>query len=139
MAEQPDNEQDLTETARKMYDLPFHRENDLQVSAVTPMSAELVWPFEEKLIGNTELRAIHGGVISALIDVTGGLPFTAEMERYTPTIDLRVDYLSHAGPVDLVARSQVQRKGSNLGVSHVDVLSNGEEVAKGVGVYKISR
>lgn len=129
---------DLTETVRELFDLPFHRDHGIEVESATRDHARLRWPFEESLLGNPEVRALHGGVISALADSTGAAPFVADLEAYTPTIDLRMDYLSHAGEADLVAEATVSRRGSSVGVADVTVYSGDERVAVGRGVYKLS-
>lgn len=133
----PDPE-DQTETVRELFDLPFHRTHGIEVESATSERARLRWPFEESLIGNPEVEALHGGVISALADATGAAPFVADLEAYTPTIDLRVDYLSHAGDADLVAEATVSRRGTSVGVADVTVYSGDERVAVGRGVYKLS-
>ena len=97
------------------------------------------WPYDESLVGNPELPAVHGGVISALSDLTGAAPFVGSLERYTPTVDLRVDYLTHAGEADLEAVAEVRRRGDSVGVAHVVVESGGEPCAEARGVYKLAR
>jgi len=62
----------------------------------------------EELIGNFVRRILHGGVISAVLDLTGGLIAFAELVKHlgavppdelakrfarAGTIDMRVDYL----------------------------------------------
>lgn len=129
---------DPIETARELYDIPYHRANDVEILAASADHARVRWPFDESLVGNPEVGAVHGGVISALADLTGALPHVVAVDGYTPTVDLRVDYLSHAGPVDLLAEAEVRRRGGSVGASDVTVRSEGERVAVGRGVYKVS-
>lgn len=131
-------DEDLTPVARELFDLPFHRANDVEILAATPGRARTRWPFDESLVGNPEVPAVHGGVISAMVDFTGAVPLVASLGRYTPTIDLRVDYLAHAGEADLEAAATVRRRGGSVGVSRVVVRSAGERCAVGVGTYKLS-
>lgn len=127
---------DAIETARELYEIPFHRANDVTVLAASADHARVRWPFDESLVGNPEVGAVHGGVISALVDLTGAAPHVVAVEGYTPTVDLRVDYLTHAGGDDLVAEAEVRRRGDSVGASDVTVRSGGERVAVGRGVYK---
>lgn len=129
--------EDLTEVARELYDLPFHRTHGVEVLSADAERGRLRWPFDESLVGNPEVPAVHGGVISALVDVAGALPHVAAEGGYTPTVDLRVDYLSHAGEADLVAEATVRRRGGSVGASDVTVYSGDERVAVGRGVYKL--
>lgn len=129
---------DLTAVVRDLYDLPYHRDAGIEVVSATRERARLRRPFEESLLGNPEVPAVHGGAISALVDVAGAAPFVAGLGAYTPTVDLRVDYLSHAGEADLVAEAEVRRRGGSVGVADVAVASGGERCAVGKGVYKLS-
>jgi uncharacterized protein (TIGR00369 family) len=130
---------DHTETARELFDLPFHRANGIEMVEVTESAARTRWPFDESLVGNPEVPALHGGVVSAMADLTGAAPFVGALGRYTPTVDLRVDYLTHAGPADLTAEATVERRGETVGVASVVVRSDGTECARGRGVYKLGR
>lgn len=90
-----------------------------------------ILPYDQKLIGNPMLPAIHGGVTAAFLEVTCiiELAWSAiwqEMEagRITPdparpetmprlpkTIDFTVDYLRSGLPRDAYARARVVRSG----------------------------
>ncbi|SMO58820.1 PaaI family thioesterase [Paracoccus laeviglucosivorans] len=90
-----------------------------------------ILPFDEKLIGNPMLPAIHGGVTAAFLEVTAivELTWTAiwqDMEegriapdaavpeslpRLPKTIDFTVDYLRSGLPRDAYARARVVRSG----------------------------
>jgi len=130
---------DATETARELLDLPFHRANGIEIVSASAEGAHTQWPFDESLLGNPEVPAIHGGVISALADLTGAAPFVGELGRYTPTVDLRVDYLTHAGEADLEGHADVRRHGDTVGVADVVVESGGDRCAEARGVYKLGR
>lgn len=130
---------DHTQTARELFQIPFHEANGIEMVEVTDEYARTRWPFDESLVGNPEVPALHGGVVSALADLTGAAPFVGALGRYTPTIDLRVDYLSHAGPTDLVGEATVERRGDTVGVASMVVRSGDTECAKGRGVYKLDR
>ncbi|SFB67459.1 uncharacterized domain 1-containing protein [Halobiforma haloterrestris] len=113
----------------------------------------LAVPYDEKLTntrpnGDDGRRPdIHGGIAATLIDTVGGLALRTELEDPfaggVATINLNVNYLRPATG-DLVARADVIRAGSSVGVSEVTVRSttpDGEtrEVATGQGAYRIFR
>jgi acyl-coenzyme A thioesterase PaaI-like protein len=99
-----------------------------------------VLPFDEKLIGNPMLPAIHGGVTAAFLEVAAiiGLSWTLlwdEMEqgrtvpadpqgtpqfRLPKTIDFAVDYLRSGLPRDAYARARVNRSGRRYASVHVE-------------------
>jgi len=130
---------DVTAVVEELYDrVPFHGELELEVVVVTPRHAELKVPHDESLVGNADLEVIHGGIISALIDVAGGAMFIGERGAYTPTVDLRVNFLEGAGEAPLYATATVDRHGENIGVASVEVESGDSICATGTGVYKLS-
>lgn len=131
---------DRTELVRDLYEpIQFHRTHDIEVVEVTETHAVTRVPFSEDVLGNPELPAIHGGVISALADLTGAAVVIGRMGTYTPTIDLRVDYVSHAGPTALRGEATLRRAGGSIGVSDVEIYSEETLCAKARGAYKLSR
>lgn len=128
-----------TAVVRELYDpIPFHQSLDLEVLVVTPRRAETKVPFDDSLVGNPDLEVLHGGIISSIVDLTGAAVFTGECGDYTPTVDLRVNYLEAAGTQPLYATSTVERSGENIGVASVEVESGDTVCATGTGVYKLS-
>ena len=96
--------------------------------------------YDDKLIGNPMLPAIHGGVTAAFLEVTAiiGLAWATLWERMesgeldpaalTPqtlpplpkTIDFTVDYLRSGLPRDAYARARVNRSGRRYASVHVE-------------------
>ena len=96
-----------------------------------------VLPFDDKLIGNPMLPALHGGVTAAFLEVTAiiGLAWTTlwedmEAGRIDPalaafpqlpkTIDFTVDFLRSGLPRDAYARARVNRSGRRYASVHVE-------------------
>ncbi|WP_106745745.1 PaaI family thioesterase [Yoonia maritima] len=95
-----------------------------------------VLPYDDKLIGNPMLPALHGGVTAAFLEVTAIMELTwsttwADMEAgkltdVTPrivlpkTIDFTVDYLRPGLPRDAYARARVNRSGRRYASVHVE-------------------
>lgn len=97
-------------------------------------------PFDEKLIGNPMLPAIHGGVTAAFLEVTAIVELTwsaiwqdmeegriapdpadpDSMPRLPKTIDFTVDYLRSGLPRDAYARARVVRSGRRYASVHVE-------------------
>ena len=90
-----------------------------------------ILPFDEKLIGNPMLPALHGGVTAAFLETVAVLSLawsqlwekvesgalnpdtlSAEtMPRFPKTVDLTVDYLRSGLPRDAYARARIVRSG----------------------------
>ncbi|PYM41837.1 MAG: hypothetical protein DME16_24540 [Candidatus Rokuibacteriota bacterium] len=54
---------------------------------------EIQLPFREEFIRGDGSDWLHGGVVSALVDIVGDYAVITELGPGVPTIDLRVDYL----------------------------------------------
>jgi len=97
-------------------------------------------PFDESLIGNPFLPAIHGGVTSAFLEVTAIIELSwallwdemeagkldpaavddAHLPRLPKTIDFTVDYLRSGLPRDAYARARINRSGRRYASVHVE-------------------
>lgn len=98
-----------------------------------------VMPFDEKLIGNPILPALHGGATAAFLEVTaiiglswvtlwddieaGALEVLGEGDAPLPplpkTVGFTVDYLRSGLPRDAYARAEVTRSGRRYASVHV--------------------
>lgn len=99
-----------------------------------------VMPYDDQLIGNPILPAIHGGAISGFLEVTAviGLSWAVlwdeieqgerdldevmrgHLPRMPKTIDFTVDYLRSGLPRDCYARANVTRSGRRYASVHVE-------------------
>ncbi len=95
-----------------------------------------VLPFDEKLIGNQMLPAIHGGVTAAFLEITAVIGLSWQMlwndiesgdaggdmtlPRMPKTIDFTIDYLRSGLPRDAYARARVNRSGRRYASVHVE-------------------
>ena len=101
-----------------------------------------VLPYNEALIGNVSLPAIHGGVIGSLLELTAVMQLlrATELERLPKTIDLSVDYLRSARPQDLYGRAHVTRQGRRVANVRVELWQQerGKPVAVAHGHFLLS-
>lgn len=88
--------------------------------SVKPGEAEgeliCVLPGDQKLIGNARLPALHGGVVGALLESAAivQLIWSAETDAIPKIIDLSVDYLRSARPVETYARAIITKHGRRI-------------------------
>jgi uncharacterized protein (TIGR00369 family) len=104
-------------------------------------------------VGNFATGILHGGVISAVLDATGGMTATASMiqrlKERSPeavarrihkigTIDMRVDYLRPGSGARFHSRGTVMRTGRNVAVTRME-LRNQDRIliAVGTGAYYV--
>jgi uncharacterized protein (TIGR00369 family) len=137
---------DSIEFVRKVMtdQIPFNTALGLRVDVLERGHAQFVIPFRPELVGDPARPALHGGVISALLDTVGGAAVwtTVGMSGRVSTIDLRVDYLLPGRLVDLHADARVIRVGNRVGVVSMRAYHADEpdaSVAEGKGVYNIKR
>ena len=124
--------------------IPFNRFLGVQVLDIGEGSASMELPYRPELIGNPLLQALHGGVMSTLLDSCGGVAVWSQVgvNDMVATVDLRVDYLRPGLPENLRAVGQVVRLGNRVGVVSLRAFHPGREdrpVAAGTGVYNIRR
>lgn len=115
-----------------------------------------ILPFDEKLIGNPALPALHGGVTAAFLEVAAIIELSwsilwEEMEagkldpaamadrplRLPKTIDFTVDYLRTGLPRDAYARARVNRSGRRYASVHVEAWQDNRAklFAQGTGHF----
>lgn len=124
--------------------IPFNKFLGIEIEDARDGWAKLTLPYRPEFIGDAMRPALHGGVISTLIDVCGGFAVwtTIRLEDRISTIDLRVDYLSPGLTEPLVAEGSVVRTGNRVGVVDVRVYhpaTPDKTIATGKAVYNIKR
>jgi len=137
---------------REVYDnLPFNRLLGLEVEFLENDRAGFCFAMQDDLVGNTAHGILHGGVISTVLDTTGGLTATAaavermkdlsnraaaELIARIGTIDMRVDYLRPGRGIQFHSSGTVMRTGRKVAVTRME-LKNEKSVliAVGTGTY----
>ena len=107
-------------------------------------------PYDEALIGNPLIPALHGGATAAFLETTaiielawatmweemerGGQPGPAPLPK---TIDFTVDYLRSGLPRDAYARARVNRSGRRYASVHVEAWQDNRArlFAQGTGHF----
>lgn len=122
----------------------FNRFLGIRLVTLESGLAVMELPFQEDFVGDPYRPALHGGVMSTLVDTCGGAAVwsACEPEDRVSTVDLRVDYL-RPGPLEtLRCEATVQRIGNRVGVTDMKVTSLGapdQLIVAGRGVYNIRR
>jgi acyl-coenzyme A thioesterase PaaI-like protein len=106
-----------------------------------------ILPFDQKLIGNPLLPAIHGGVTAAFLEVTAIITLSwtylwedvesgainadgladEGLPRLPKTIDISTDYLRSGLPRDAYARARVVRSGRRYASVHVEAWQDNRD------------
>lgn len=123
-------------------DVPFNRYLGLVGESASEGRCVLRLPVRVEFVGDPRRPALHGGVLSSLIDTAAGVAAWSVLADHesVSTVDLRVDYLEPAGlGGDLRAEAELVRKGNRVCHVRVAVTQDGVLVAEGRGVYSIHR
>ena len=128
--------------------IPFNRVLGLRIDSLDFKAPRLRFDMRPELVGNPVRQILHGGVISATLDVVGGLAIalasiTRKAEetpaRHFPdigTIDLRIDYLRPGRGHYFVATGRVVRLGGRVAVAHTELVNDTDElIATGSAAY----
>lgn len=75
-----------------------------------------VLPFQDKLIGNFTIKALHGGAIGTFLELTAvaQLYLDVEVERLPRTINITIDYLRQGQAENLYARAHIIKRGRRM-------------------------
>lgn len=108
----------------------------------------------EELIGNYKRKILHGGVISSVMDVAGGVTaLTSIIQKETDippdkfqercfrlaTINLRIDYLSPGKGNFFLATGSILRYGEIVSLVNIKLHNNFDQlIAVGIGTYMVA-
>jgi len=123
--------------------IPFNQFLGMKHVSIKEKEAIIKLPFKKAFIGDTRRAAIHGGIISTLLDTVGGFAAMSLLHKddAISTIDLRIDYLLPAGEHDLFAKGKVVRLGNRVTVTSMEAYCPeiGKVFAEGKAVYNIKK
>ena len=154
-AAKPESENEINarlDIVRDVYDnLPFNRHLGLKVEFLEFDRAGFGFTMTDELIGNTVHGILHGGVISTVLDTTGGMIATASalarMQNHPAdevrewiarvgTIDMRVDYLRPGKGSRFHSCGTVMRTGRKVAVTRMELTNQDNKlIAVGTGTY----
>jgi len=128
--------------------IAFNKLLGLKVESYEIEAPKVRFEMRPELVGNPSRQILHGGVISATLDVAGGFAIMLSIASEAPvtpasfpnigTIDLRVDYLRPGRGRHFIATARIVRKGSRIAVTHMELHSDtGELIATGSAAYVV--
>ena len=131
--------------------IPFNRVLGLSVESFEMDQIQIRIGMRPELVGNFLRGNLHGGVISSILDVVGGMvawlgvmkkmkdcPLEEMTERFSRvgTIDLRVDYLRPGLGEFFIGTGSIIRAGNKVTVVRMELHNNEEQmIAVGTGTY----
>lgn len=103
-------------------EVAFNRFLGMRVAELRRGFCRIDLPYREEFIGDPGRPALHGGLLSTLVDAVAGGAAMSAMDSPSDrvsTIDLRVDYMRPADVEDIAAEATVSRMGGK--VAYIDV------------------
>lgn len=81
-----------------------------------------ILPFAQPLVGNTNIPALHGGVIGAFLEMTAlaQLSVTQGSSKVHKTIDVTIEYLRPGRAMTTYARAELRKVGRRIANIHVE-------------------
>lgn len=131
--------------------IPFNGLLGLQLKELDETSASIEFESQKNLIGNFMHQILHGGVISSVLDMVGGIlvmskaAAKAETQAELPsvlakcsTINLNVNFLSPGKGEHFFANASLAKAGKRILFTHME-LRNEQNllIATGSGTYQI--
>jgi uncharacterized protein (TIGR00369 family) len=134
--------------------ITFNKVLGFKIHSLDPNDARVRFAMKPELVGHYAYGRLHGGVISSILDASGGYALMLALaERHCDetgdqiihrflrmgTIDLRVDYL-HQGLGDVFeARAKVTRLGGRIGSTQMALYNQDELlIATAAAAYVVS-
>ena len=152
----PEEQAKLDHAFRELFErmITFNQTLGVKVESVDPVEPSVRFDMRAELVGHFLYNRLHGGVISAVLDATGGLAVmcaigekhreeSAEqvMHRFARlgTIDLRVDFLRPGNGQHFIASARVIRLGGRIGSTQMTLTNeSGTLIATASAAYVIS-
>ena len=133
--------------------IPFNKLIGMKIETLDLDKIGIRFEMRPELVGNFTRGNLHGGVISSVLDVTGGMvawtgimkkmegqSFDEISERFNKigTIDIRIDYLRPGLGEYFIANGSTLRTGNKVSVSRMELHNDkGILIAVGTGTYVV--
>ena len=98
----------------------------VRIVKITPGHAEIALARRDDLL--QFFGHFHGGVITALADQAAGIAVSSGLPRgkIGVTVEIKVNFLSPADGIELIARAKILKMSGSIGVATVEVFSRSE-------------
>lgn len=131
--------------------MPFNKYLGIKIDSISTGGVVVRIDMRDELIGNFEKNILHGGVMSSILDFTGGviaqIHVLNEMKDATldklakrltgmGTIDMRIDYIRPGKGAHFLATGHILRLGHKVAVTRTELVNDeGVLIAVGTSTY----
>lgn len=134
-------------------EIPFNRMLGLRLENIEPGHVTMSFNMKNDLIGNFLYGILHGGVISSVLDMAGGMVVMLEAVRKRPdaspedlvtiigkcsTVDLQISYLNPGKGERFMASAWLVKSGRTLSFSRMELHNQDSAlIAMASGTYSV--
>lgn len=134
--------------------VPFNHLLGLKLDHLDAKSVIMNFQMKDELVGNFLHGILHGGVISSVLDMAGGMATMANAIQHFPdhspqelvkvigrtsTIDLQISYLRPGKGDTFIAKAWVVKGGKKIVFARMELFNQDETlIATGNGTYLLS-
>ena len=131
--------------------IPFNKVLGLTIQTMDEEHMQVKFDMRDELVGNFMRGNLHGGVISSVLDLVGGMnawlgvmkqmkdrSLDDLVERFIKigTIDLRVDYIRPGFGKHFISSGNIMRTGNRVSVVRMELENDQKQlIAVGTGTY----
>lgn len=143
----------LKQLSQAFIEIPFNRMLGLRLDNLDPEQVSMSFSMKNDLIGNFLYGILHGGVISSVLDMAGGMVVMAAAikKRQQYSVDELIEILGHCSTVDLqisyirpgkgelfTAKAMLVKSGNKISFARMELVNDeGTLIATGNATYLI--
>ena len=132
-------------------DIPFNKMLGVKLEHISKDAIEMRFAMKPELVGNFVYGILHGGVISSVLDMAGGMnvmatAFHKHSDRplnelaailtNCSTIDLHINYLRPGRGHHFIAKAFIQKSGKQISFTRMELWSDENKlIATANGAY----
>lgn len=141
----------LEPLSRAFTDIPFNRMLGLELTELNTDQVVMSFKMKQELIGNFLQGILHGGVISSVLDMAGGMIVMASAIEKHPsadfetlaklvskcsTVDLQISYLRPGKGEEFITKAWLIKSGNHISFTRMELYNQAHAlIAMGQGTY----
>lgn len=131
--------------------IPFNKMLGLRLDQLEADRVVMDFTMKNELVGNYLQGILHGGVVSSVLDMAGGMVVMASVLKKHPnasmeelastvsrcsTIDLHINYLNPGKGERFIAKASLTKSGNTISFTHMELFNEDETlIATANGTY----
>ena len=144
----------LEQLSQTFTEIPFNKMLGLRLETLDAHLVSLSFNMKKDLIGNFLYGILHGGVISSVLDMAGGMavmaaaihkhpdatvPELVEIIGKCSTVDLHISYLRPGKGELFIAKGWLTKGGKKISFARMELTNqDGSLIATGTGTYLLA-